>query len=197
MNCFIFPFSGKDFPSTTGIYSITFKGSNKFYIGSASKTSCKYMSGNGFRVRWVGHLSFLQKGNYGCRKLQCAFKKYGIENMIFSILEECPSEQCLEREQFWIEYHNSYKCGYNTRETASSSSGVVQSNSSRMKKQATEAARRNKFKDQVLEEFSKCKSIRFVSDRLGLGRCVVSRILKDHNVFVDSKLTTGRTRMPL
>lgn len=38
-----------------------------------------------------------------------AFKKYGIENFSWKILEECPEEQLKEKEIYWIKYYNTYK----------------------------------------------------------------------------------------
>lgn len=43
-----------------------------------------------------------------------AFRKYGINNFSFSILEEIEDEKYrFEREIFWINYYDSYKKGYN------------------------------------------------------------------------------------
>ena len=42
-----------------------------------------------------------------------AFKKYGIENFTFTIIEECEREQLDEKEQYYIKYYDSYNNGYN------------------------------------------------------------------------------------
>lgn len=42
-----------------------------------------------------------------------AITKYGEDNFIFSILEECSSQVVNERERYWIAYYNSYSKGYN------------------------------------------------------------------------------------
>lgn len=42
-----------------------------------------------------------------------AFRKYGIENFEFSILEECSEEQLNDKEKFYIQKYNSYNNGYN------------------------------------------------------------------------------------
>lgn len=45
--------------------------------------------------------------------LHNAMKKYGTDNFIFSILEECGLEQLDQREIFWIQKLNTYLHGYN------------------------------------------------------------------------------------
>lgn len=42
-----------------------------------------------------------------------AILKYGIENFIFSILEECSAQELDEKENFWITKLNTYYGGYN------------------------------------------------------------------------------------
>ena len=42
-----------------------------------------------------------------------AFRKYGIDNFSFEILEECNPEDLFEREKYYIEKYDSYKKGYN------------------------------------------------------------------------------------
>lgn len=45
--------------------------------------------------------------------LSCAFRKYGIENFSFNILEECKREDLNKKEIYWIARYNSYNNGYN------------------------------------------------------------------------------------
>lgn len=42
-----------------------------------------------------------------------AFRKYGLENFSFEILEECSQEKLNEREKYWIRYYDSFFHGYN------------------------------------------------------------------------------------
>lgn len=67
---------------------------NKFYIGKDAKNDETY---------------------YGSGKiLKQAIKKYGKENFIKLVIEECLSEiELCEREIYWIEFYNSIKNGYN------------------------------------------------------------------------------------
>jgi group I intron endonuclease len=56
-----------------------------------------------------------------------AFKKYGINNFEFSIIEECLLENLIEREQYFLDtlqpFADTYS-GYNLRKTATSNIGL-------------------------------------------------------------------------
>ena len=73
-----------------GIYIITNKINNKFYIGQSNDI---------FR-RFMEHKNLNKKG---CRLLHAAIKKYGVENFKFEILEECTIENLDRKEIFYIE----------------------------------------------------------------------------------------------
>lgn len=45
--------------------------------------------------------------------LQRAFRKYGLENFSFEVVEECSKEMLNERERYWINFYNSFYKGYN------------------------------------------------------------------------------------
>lgn len=90
-----------------GIYKITNKINNKIYIGQSVA----------IEQRWKEHQScaFNPKNHLYNIRLYCAFRKYGIENFIFEIIELCDKNKLNERELYWIEYYNSTdnKIGYN------------------------------------------------------------------------------------
>lgn len=46
-------------------------------------------------------------------KLYKAFKKYGTENFVVSLIEECDDSLLGERETYWINYYDTYHNGYN------------------------------------------------------------------------------------
>jgi len=77
----------------SGIYGIDICGIT--YVGSTKN----------FTNRFKQHLGGLQNNNHHNVILQRAFKKYGIENVKFFIIEEIPYEKkiILEREQFHID----------------------------------------------------------------------------------------------
>lgn len=91
---------------TAGVYKIENKINHKVYIGCSKN----------IENRWYHHKFEAKKENnpqynYSIHK---AFRKYGINNFSFSILEEIEDEKYrFEREIFWINYYDSYKKGYN------------------------------------------------------------------------------------
>jgi group I intron endonuclease len=87
------------------IYKITNIITKKCYIGETKKSN-PYS-------RWVEHKRKIEQG-IGCPALQCAVKKYGIENFKFEVLIICFDE---DRYKFEIEYIKKYNSiapnGYN------------------------------------------------------------------------------------
>ena len=91
-----------------GIYKITNKINQKCYIGK-SKDIIK---------RWNYHKTrYNDKKEYD-KPLYRAFRKYGIENFTFDILEELQEydKESNEKEKYWIKFYNSYEKGYNGTE---------------------------------------------------------------------------------
>lgn len=96
-----------------GIYKITNKINNKAYIGCSKN----------IEHRWLCHksesiLGYNPQYNYTIHK---AFRKYGIDNFNFEIIEETSEDKLFDREKYWIEYFNTYYNGYN--ETLGGDSG--------------------------------------------------------------------------
>lgn len=84
-----------------GIYKITNLINNKVYIGQSIN----------IESRWTHHKNYeTNKSHY---PLYCAFKKYGIENFKFEIIELCSIDKLNTQEQYWINFYDSYKNGYN------------------------------------------------------------------------------------
>lgn len=89
-----------------GIYKITNKTNGKCYIGKSLN----------IEERWQYHIAHRNVAREYNKPLYCAFRKYGIENFSFEIVEEINNyeEIANEREKYWIEYFNSYgSTGYN------------------------------------------------------------------------------------
>jgi group I intron endonuclease len=88
-----------------GIYKITNKVNNKVYIGVSLD----------IEKRWKQHkINYLNSSNKEYNKyLYQDFRKYGIENFVFEILEELPKSEIYEREKYWIKYFDSSVSGYN------------------------------------------------------------------------------------
>lgn len=89
----------------TGIYKITNKINGKSYIGQSVF----------IERRWKNEKSaaFNSLDNeYNCSRSE-AFRKYGLDNFTFEVIEECDKNQLNEREIYWINYYNTYYDGYN------------------------------------------------------------------------------------
>lgn len=93
-----------------GIYSIINKINNIIYIGSST---------NLFH-RKNQHFSLLNLNKHFNKKLQNSWNKYGEHQFEFNIIEECVSEELIEKEQFWINFYKSYdfKSGFNLTKIA-------------------------------------------------------------------------------
>lgn len=90
----------------TGIYKITNKINGNSYIGMSIDIERRWQV---HRNRFKDQNS--REYNYVLYK---AFRKYGLENFTFTILELCSSNLLEEREIYWIEYYNTYHGGYNS-----------------------------------------------------------------------------------
>lgn len=106
-----------DNKSKTGVYAIVHIESGKRYVGSAA---CSLVA------RKTRHWSELRSGKHANRYLQAAWVKYGEVAFLFAVLERCPPDRCIEREQFWIDEFCSSdeRFGYNLCPTAGSVLGL-------------------------------------------------------------------------
>lgn len=86
------------------IYKIVNDVNDKIYIGKTDFSVEK---------RFKEHCNDKEKEYRKDRPLYQAMNKYGIEHFHISQIEEVPSEKAAEREQYWINFYNSYHYGYN------------------------------------------------------------------------------------
>ena len=85
------------------IYKIENTINGKIYIGKTEKTTAL--------SRWKEHLRARHRESCKGRALYKALNKYGIENFTFTVLEE--TDNCEEREKYYISLFDTYKNGYN------------------------------------------------------------------------------------
>ena len=76
-----------------GIYKITNLINNKCYIGQSIY----------IERRFAQHKSPYEIARDPDKPLYQAFKKYGIENFSFEVLEECTQDELNDKEKFYIE----------------------------------------------------------------------------------------------
>jgi len=90
---------------TCGVYRIRNKVNDKVIIGSSVR----------IERRWWEYTSGLNKGNYENDHLQKSWNKYGKDSFEFTIIEECPEDKLIEREDYWIAFYDSMNGdkGYN------------------------------------------------------------------------------------
>lgn len=81
------------------IYKATCLINKKSYIGQTK---------NSLKIRKSQHLR--ARDNYAFHN---ALQKYGINNFIWEVLEECDNDLLNEREVYWIDYYDTYNSGYN------------------------------------------------------------------------------------
>lgn len=92
--------------NASGVYIIRNSVNGKVYIGSAKN----------FKRRFASHKTGLVTGKHHSVKLQNHIRKYGIECLCFDILEICDLNNLFTKEQYYIDYYESYKNnkGFNT-----------------------------------------------------------------------------------
>ena len=103
-----------------GVYTITNLVNGKIYVGS-STTTCK--------ARMLDHYGSLRRGKHNNVYLQRAFDKYGEENLVFEVLEECSPDIAGNMEDYWINLLESYRreLGYNLQRMSGTLKGTRKS----------------------------------------------------------------------
>jgi len=105
-----------------GIYKIRNIINGKVYVGSSVNIT----------KRWYDHKSNLRLNKSKSKKLQQAYIKYGEDNFLFEIIEECSKELLIEREQYWMDTNDSYKNGYNLRPKAENNLSIIGPNTGKI-----------------------------------------------------------------
>lgn len=83
-----------------GIYKITNKETGKSYIGQS----------NDINRRIKEHQTVGKKSRI---PVDIAIQKYGKDNFLYEVIEECNIEELNQRETYWIQYFNTVNNGYN------------------------------------------------------------------------------------
>lgn len=106
----------KEYREKSGVYRITLINDNRCYIGSSVDL--------GKRVR--SHYTDLKSNIHTNSYLQRVWNKYGEDSFIFDILELCDRLEVLDKEQYWIDYYESFSTenGFNLAPVAGSTLGL-------------------------------------------------------------------------
>ena len=91
----------------SGIYKVTNIKTNEIYIGRSVKIADRFQNHvkSAFGLEGVAESQF-----------QRALRKYGVDNFIWELLEECSKENLNEREKYYIIFYGTKEYGYNQRE---------------------------------------------------------------------------------
>lgn len=82
-----------------GIYTIYCRVTNKHYIGSSIDVD--------FRLKF--HISKLKKRQHKNKELQRDYDKHGHDSFEFKLLEECPEQRLIIREEYYyVKYYPCY-----------------------------------------------------------------------------------------
>jgi len=127
-----------------GIYQIQSKINEKLYIGSAIN----------LKTRKKNHFNELKRREHPNIILQNHVNKYGINVLIFSILEFCLKEKLIEREQYYMDTLNPE---FNIRKIAGSCLGMKHSEKAKQKMSAWQTGKGGYWYGKHLSEETKQK----------------------------------------
>ena len=86
---------------SAGVYKITCKSNGHYYFGSSIK----------IELRLKNHISKLKAENHRNHRLQRIYNKYGIDSLMFEVVEYCSPEKTLIVEQKFLDkYANDENC---------------------------------------------------------------------------------------
>lgn len=86
------------------VYLITNKINNKKYVGKTELS---------IKARWKQHIKDSKKEQCETRPLYRAIRKYGAEHFSICKIDTGYGNELNSREQYWIQYYNTYEDGYN------------------------------------------------------------------------------------
>lgn len=147
----------------SGVYTITNLVNNKIYVGYAT---------NMYRRRdW--HFCSLRAGTHTNAHLQAAYNKYGVENLVFGILEREELELLAGLEHYWCNMLNAHdrEFGYNIQPTHPDNKPRRVSEETREKLRASHLGQKNS-----LESIEKARQSNLGKKRDPVG--VAARALK-------------------
>jgi len=176
----------------TGIYKIINPINNKFYIGSASIS---------FRKRFSNHKSLLHLNKNPCKFIQRVYNKNPDVDLIFEILEVCSKEDCIKREQYYI---NILKPNYNLCKVAGSSLGRIRTKKSIENQFQAQRVYTDKEVISMFDMYNRGIKIKKISEILNCKpnnvSCIINKphkyklVKEKYNLLIKNKKTTYNGR---
>ena len=160
---------------TTGVYAIVNLTNEKLYVGSAARS---------FEYRWFKHRNDLRRGVHHSIHLQRAWDKSGESNFNFVVIETCSPEECLKREQYYLDLYQAANAefGYNLCPIAGSNLGRKGYKHSQA---ACEAKSIRQLGREVSEETRR---------KIGAGNAIALKGKPGHKVSEETKQAISRAR---
>jgi group I intron endonuclease len=82
-----------------------------YRIKNLKNKKCYYGSSKNIEKRWRTHLNNLKNGKHHNDHLQRSWDKYGDNNFVFELVEECDETLLLELEQKYLDLHPEFNIG--------------------------------------------------------------------------------------
>lgn len=165
-----------------GIYKITNLINGKVYIGQS----------NDIEDRWRDHkwISTQENKIEYSYPLYRAFRKYGLENFSFEVIEQCPEEDLNEKEIYYIEFYRAYfhyenSNGYNQTLGGEGTRGKKISDETREKIRISCTGRKSSRTKTVISEGKTFRNAEECANYYGISKGTLKQWL------------TGRYCMPL
>lgn len=162
--------------TATGVYAIKNIKNGKVYVGSSAKCLSRRMK---------RHRSSLVGNSHVNKHLQASWNKHGEEAFEFLVLEGCRPEECLAREQYWIDRTHSTdrKYGYNSSPVAGSQLGFKHSRKTKNKLSKIKTGIR--YSEETRAKVALASTGRPVSEK---HRKKLSELMKGNKLSVGRKL---------
>jgi group I intron endonuclease len=180
-----------------GIYIIKNILNDKIYVGSSVK----------LEAREQRHFKNLLDNKHHSQKLQNAYNKYGPKFFIFKPIEEyenIDNEQLIIREQYWIDYYDSYYKGYNCRPKAKNNHGHKHSEETKKLMSKKQSGKNNgmygkKLSEEVKERIRQKMLGRFFSEetRKKLRESALNRSHSEETKFKQSRVKKSKPILQL
>lgn len=147
------------------VYAIKSTIDKRMYIGSSKNV----------RSRTSTHFHNLKHGKHSSKHLQKFYDKYGAEKLTVEILENCPIEKLIEREQYWMDYisnRRSRSLLFNACPNAGTPKGLKHTKQSLYLREKKAAAKRKaKFELENREYFAHSDMIAAALLERSQGKC--------------------------